>query len=250
VLVGTSRTPRPNRAAVTGLLAGVAALARTTVALSWVLVWPALFLGWRAVRGRARMLTTMMACSLMVFSLIAIRNALVSHQFAPTPTGFAITLRGGNQPPPNLVTGSASRTHIYHRLGIGGYTSEVIEYAIAAPGAFAINLGRKALFALGFYEPYAPGWGYSPVYIAVWLSAVAGVWIAVQRSPQPLSALLPLMIAITQFAAVVMVYPKGERLILPIYILLVPYSAIAAYEASRLITVVGARPGLPAPPPS
>ena len=42
----------------------------------------------------------------------------------------------------------------------------MIEYAISEPGLFAMNLGRKALFVLGFYEPYAPGWGYSPVYIA------------------------------------------------------------------------------------
>ena len=121
-------------------------------------------------------------------------------------------------------------------MGIGGHTAQTIEYAIVAPGSFAANLGRKALFALGFYEPYAPGWGYSPVYIAVWLSAIAGLS---DRASLPASSprvplLLPLAIALTQFVAVVLVYPKGERLILPIYILLVPYAAIACDSIIRL----------------
>ena len=67
----------------------------------------------------------------------------------------------------------------------------MIEYAITAPGLFALHLGRKALFALGFYEPYAPGWGYSPVYIAVWTSALVGVWLVVRRSRQVIPVLLP-----------------------------------------------------------
>ncbi|HZL94066.1 MAG TPA: hypothetical protein VFB99_10495, partial [Vicinamibacterales bacterium] len=78
--------------------------------------------------------------------------------------------------------------------------------------------------------PYAPGWGYSPVYIAVWTSAIWGL-VVLARGGQPLvPMLMPLLIAITQFAAVVIVYPKGERLILPIHTLLIPYSAIAAHE--------------------
>ncbi len=74
-----------------------------------------------------------------------------------------------------LLIDPAPRRGLYESLGIGGYTAQTIEYAIVAPGSFAANLGRKALFALGFYEPYAPGWGYSPVYIAVWLSAIVGL---------------------------------------------------------------------------
>ena len=69
----------------------------------------------------------------------------------------------------------AARASLYQRFGISDHTATVIEYAITAPGLFARNLGRKALFVLGFYEPYAPGWGYSPVYIAVWTSGAGGI---------------------------------------------------------------------------
>ena len=123
---------------------------------------------------------------------------------------------------------------MYERLGLDGYTAQTLEYALSAPGSFAANLGRKALFALGFYEPYAAGWGYSPVYIAVWMSAAFGVAVALRTPSAPrLAVLLPLAIALTQYVAVVLVYPKGERLILPIYILLVPYTAIACEWVMR-----------------
>ncbi len=227
-LVTTCLQPSPPRAVVSGLLGGFAAITRSTAMLSWFLVWPAAF---GHLRGHRRVVAMLVACTLAVFSLVTIRNALVSYTFAPTSTELGITLLGGNPPPPDLVIDASKRTPLYDRLGVGGYTREVIEYAIAAPRAFAANMGRKALFALGFYEPYAEGWGYSPVYIAVWASAILGLVVALRRAGAgPVPALIPLLVAITQYAAVVIVYPKGERLILPVHMLLLPYAAIAAYE--------------------
>jgi hypothetical protein len=222
--------PGVAQAARTGLLGGLAAITRSTALLSWALVWPACFIHLRRSRRRTAIVAVLVACSLAVFSLIAVRNWIVSHQFAPTSTELGITLRGGNEPPGDLVFDPTPRKALYETLGVGGYTIEVIEYAIAAPAAFSANMGRKALFALGFYEPYAPGWGYSPVYIATWLAAVAGVVMAWRQVPpgNGIPVLLPLSIAFTQFVAVVLVYPKGERLILPVHTLLVPYAAIAA----------------------
>jgi hypothetical protein len=172
----------------------------------------------------------MVACSLGVFSLIALRNWIVANQFVATSTELGITLLGGNEPPPEVTIDLAGRGALYERLALNPNTAKVVEFAITAPSAFAMGLARKAAFALGFYEPYAPGWGYSPVYIAVWTSALAGVVIAIrQRAAPRIAALLPLLIALTQYAAVVIVYPKGERLILPIHTLLAPYAAIAAH---------------------
>lgn len=229
--IGVGLRPTVKRGAIAGVIGGLAALTRSTALLAWLLAWPALFRHLRAGGGRRRVVGVLAACSLAVFSLVAIRNAIVAHEFAPTSTELGVTLRGGNEPPPGLVLDPTPRAALYDRLGIGGYTVEVIEYALAAPGAFAANIARKALFALGFYEPYAPGWGYSPVYIAVWISALAGIAFAARAAGSPwLLTLLPLLVAITQYVAVVVVYPKGERLILPIHVLLVPYAAIAAYE--------------------
>jgi len=231
-LIRACRLPSRRRTLATGVLGGFAAITRSTVLLSWAVVWPVCWFAWKGTARRGTLLAILAVASLGVFSLIAIRNGIVAHVFAPTSTELGITLLGGNEIPQGVTLDLAARASLYHRLGIGELTAQVIEYAITAPGLFARNLGRKALFALGFYEPYAPGWGYSPVYIAVWTSAVAGLVLAFRAHPAARAAsLLPALIALSQFLAVVVVYPKGERLILPVHVLLVPYSAIAAWSA-------------------
>jgi hypothetical protein len=201
--------------------------------LAWIVVWPLCWLAAKGAPRRGSAVSVLVALTLAIFSLITIRNWIVAGVFAPTSTELGITLLGGNEVPPDLQIDLAVRSPIYQRFGIDGPTATVIEYAINAPGRFARNLGRKALFALGFYEPYAPGWGYSPVYIGVWTTAVVGV-IVMMRSGQPvIVVLLPALIALTQFIAVVIVYPKGERLIVPIHTLLVPYSAVTVWYAMQ-----------------
>jgi hypothetical protein len=232
-LIRMCRHPRPRSGLTAGLLSGLTTITRSTALLSLAIVWPACWLATKGVPRRHLVITILAATTIAVFSLIAIRNWIVAGVFAPTSTEFGITLLGGNEVPPGVAINRDARAPIYQRLGIGDHTATVIEYAITSPGVFVKHLGRKALFALGFYEPYAPGWGYSPVYIAVWTSALAGLWLVMLQSQQRFPALIPALIALTQFVAVVIVYPKGERLIVPIYTMLVPYSAITAWHAMQ-----------------
>jgi hypothetical protein len=237
-LIRLCRQPQRRAALTSGLLSGLTTITRSTALLSWVVVWPACWLAMTGVPRRHAAITILAAATLAVFSLIAIRNWIVAGVFAPSSTELGITLLGGNEVPPEVTIDLAKRASLYSTFGIGHLTATVIEYAITAPGSFARNLGRKALFALGFYEPYAPGWGYSPVYIAVWTTAIAGLVLTLRRhrdreAPalfKGLPYLIPALIAVTQLVAVVIVYPKGERLILPIHTMLVPYSAIAAWH--------------------
>ena len=70
----------------------------------------------------------------------------------------------------------------------------------------------------------------------MWVSAPAGMAFMVRGASAPgMVALVPLLVAMTQYLAVVVVYPKGERLILPVHTLLVPYAAIAAHAVWRRI---------------
>lgn len=236
MLIRTCRAPAVGRATLTGVAAGFAAITRSTAILAWPLVWLLCAWQWRRRRGWIRLTTVMVACSLAVFSLIAVRNWIVAHRFVASSTELGITLLGGNEPPPWLKIDMGPRGAFYERLALNPNTAKVVEFAITAPSTFAMGLARKAAFALGFYEPYAPGWGSSPVYIAVWTSAIAGVVVAMQQRTAPrIAVMLPLIIALTQYAALVIVYPKGERLILPIHTLLAPYAAIAAHE---LVTAI------------
>ena len=237
-LIGMCVAPQRRSALAAGALSGLTTITRSTVLLSWAVVWPVCWLAMRGAARRRSILAVVVITTMALFSSIAIRNWIVAGVFAPTSTEFGITLLGGNEVPPDVAIDLTVRRAWYQRLGIGDHTATVIEYAITAPGSFAHNIGRKTLFALGYYEPYAPGWGSSPVYIAVWVSAVAGAVLAVRGAAHPLPFLLPALIAITQFVAVVIVYPKGERLIVPIYAMLVPYSAVTAW---RLLQQASAR---------
>lgn len=223
--------PKLRGAMGTGIISGLATITRTTALLAWALVWPAMWLGLKGKPYRTRVLAVMAACFLAVFSLIAIRNWIAAGVPTPIPMEGAITLLGGNEPPPG-VTIAQSRRSLYDRFGMSEHTATVIEYAMTEPRLFALNLGRKALFVLGFYEPYAPGWGYSPVYILTWTTAAAGLWLALRhRKGSMWPIMIPLLIAATQFIAIVIIYPKGERLVVPIHTLLIPYSAVAVWFA-------------------
>jgi hypothetical protein len=230
--IDACRRPTARAALASGIIAGVTAITRSTVLLSWVIVWMVEWRSWRSRPRRSQLLALTVASTLAIFSLIGLRNWLVAARFVPASTEFGITLLGGNELPEGVTIDLTRHAGVYRALGIGELTATVVEYAITEPGLFAANLGRKTLFALGFYESYAPGWGSSPVYIAVWMTAIAGVGLAFQQR-RSIYVALPALIAIAQFIAVVIVYPKGERLILPIHTLLVPYSSLAAWQAAR-----------------
>ena len=230
-LIRFTDAPRTRQAAWTGILCGLTTITRSTALLAWVLASPMVWLSIRGRPARIAMLGVMAAAFLAVFSLITIRNAIVAGVFAPMPTELGITLLGGNEPPVGFTI-DRGRAAVYQRLGISDHTATVVDYAIAEPRHFAANLLNKALFVLGFYERYAPGWGYSPVYIATWISATAGLWLTLRNRQGPIWPLLiPAIVALTQFAAIVIIYPRGERLVVPVHIMLIPYSAAAVWFA-------------------
>ena len=229
-LIRFADAPRTRSAAWSGILWGLTAITRSTALLAWLMALPMV---WLSIPGRSRirLLAVLAASLLAVFSLIAIRNAIVAGVFAPMPTELGITLRGGNEPPAGFAI-DAGRARTYQRFGISDHTATVLDYAITEPRLFATNLFNKTLFVLGFYERYAPGWGYSPVYMATWMSAIAGLWLTIKNRQEIIWPLLiPAVVAFTQFVAIVIIYPKGERLVVPVHTMLIPYSAAAAWFA-------------------
>jgi hypothetical protein len=226
--IHAAERPGPGSAAAAGVISGLAAITRSTSTLAWPVIILIEWLAWRRLPNRGVLAAILVGGMLTVLSLVGLRNWIVAGQFATASTGFGVTFYGGNTPPEGLALDLSGRAAFYQRFGVNEFTALVIEYALTAPGSFAANMGRKALFALGFYEPYAPGWGHSPVYILVWISALAGLVIG-RRDHTAWLFFLPALIALSQYAAVVLIYPKGERLILPIHTVLLPYSAIAAH---------------------
>ena len=236
VVIRACRSSTTLRALGAGVLGAITAMTRSTVLLAWPMIFVACWHAWRAVPGWRLRLGVLVLSSIAVFSLVAARNWIVSGQFVMTSSELGVTLLGGNEPPRGLVIDLRARGAFYRRLGLSDYTAQVVEYAIVAPRTLAWHQGKKALFALGFYEPYAPGWGYSPIYMAGWLLAVAGLIVAMRSGRAlPVAIVLPAVVSASQFIAVVAVYPKAERLILPIHALLVPYAGIAVATAASTL---------------
>jgi hypothetical protein len=86
----------------------------------------------------------------------------------------------------------------------------------------------------------ADGWGIlrgipvGPAGVAAGLGAALGVGVALHRGAGA-AQMLPLAAALTQLAAVVIIFPHVyvDRLILPLYVLLLPYCALALDAISR-----------------
>ena len=91
------------------------------------------------------------------------------------------------------------------------------------------NFDQKARYALGLSNAFAPGVSTAPDLIATWSAALIGVgvmfWGRVADGLHGPIRGLPLAIALSHFLVVTLIVPV-ERFIIPIYILLLPYTAL------------------------
>ena len=240
------RTAAAARSAVTaGLVGGLATLTRSTLVLGWVLALPA----WIGARRRDRLRGALILLGVMALmvSLATVRNWMVASRFVPITTSMGVNLHAGNTPPGALVEAPADRVRGYERLGLDRPTQMVVEYVRQQPAAFVRGLGRKALYAIVCFEASGlPGeTGTSLVYVLIWAAAAIG-WIRMARggAGMGLVAAIPALLALSHFAIVVIFFPHAhhDRLILPLYPLLIPYGALAL-EPLASLAIANARLG-------
>jgi hypothetical protein len=228
LLVRLALESDPRRLAiVAGLVGGLATLARSSLLPGWVIVVSLLAIAIPRQRHRLTTVALLVSTMVAVSSLATVRNWVVAHQVVLISSEGPIVLFVGNSPPP-LETPPAYKAR-YDRLGIDPRVQAVTEYARQQPRAFARGLWRKARFTLGWFEAMVPGSGTSLFYIGVWMSAFAGMVLLRRIQPRSLPlAAIPLLLALSHFAAVVVFQPHvyGDRLIMPLYVLLVPFAAL------------------------
>jgi hypothetical protein len=114
-----------------------------------------------------------------------------------------------------------------------------VEYVRTEPRAFAIGLWHKLQYTLGWFGALHPDAATAWFYVVVWMLGVTGA-IALWRLQPQLSlaaSYLPLLIAATHLAVCVIFWPDVyvDRMILPIYLLLVPYAACSFVVIDRAI---------------
>jgi hypothetical protein len=218
------------RALGAGLVGGLATLTRSTLVLGWFVALPAIACALRSAGRRWRIVVAVAATLVAVTSLATFRNAVVAHAFVPIASSGPVNLYLGNLPNPPVVI-PPEHTAAYQHLGLDPFTQRAIEYARQRPRDVADGLRRKALYTLGWFDPLTSGAGYSLFYIATWVAALLGIVLIRSRTGKTstFTALMPLLIAMTHFLSVVVIFPHsyGDRQILPFYVLLVPYIAVA-----------------------
>lgn len=240
-LVRFVQSPTRDRAIGSGVVGGLATLARSSLLLGWAAVVPALAIaiGWR--RQRLGLLALLVTTMVAVTSTATIRNWVVAHRFVAISSEGPVVLSVGNSPPALSIP--PPHKAMYDRIGLDPLVQAVVEYARQQPRAFGHGLWRKAKYTLGWFEAIRPDAGTSTFYIVTWIAALVGVavlpWIAPRRSL--IAGVIPLLVAAAHFAAVVLFQPHvyADRLIMPLYMLLVPYAAIPLIAAARVAVRVG-----------
>jgi hypothetical protein len=237
VRVAGRRGSTNREAVVAGVVGGLATLTRSSLLLAWAVVVPALASALGRSPRRWTVIALVTSAMMATTSLALVRNWIVAHKFVPISSEGSVVLFLGN-PPPDMTIPAEHHTQ-YDRLGLDLYARAVVEYARQQPRALVRGLGRKALYTLGWFERLHPGAGTSAFYIATWMAALAGVvalwWL---RPAPPLAVLvIPLLVAASHFAAVVLFLPDvyGDRLIMPFYMLIVPYAVVPIIAIMRRV---------------
>jgi len=227
--------PSRQRAIAAGIVGGLATLARSSLLLGWAGIFPALAVAMGWSRRRLGALAILMTTMSLVTSTATIRNWVVAHRFVIVSSEGPIVLFVGNSPPP--LTIAPDRKAQYERLGLDPRVQAVVEFARQQPGGFSRGLWQKAQYTLGWFEAMRPQAGTSWFYVVTWIAALIGLaglsWI---ESPRPTAVLLiPLIVALTHFAVVVLFQPHvyADRILMPFYMLIVPYAAIPVISAAR-----------------
>lgn len=232
-VVAVAASPGLRAGMVAGLAGGLAVLSRSTVVLAFAMVPLLLVAARRRLHHPWQPVALMIVTAGAVVSMATVRNWVASGTFVPVTTSFAVNLYLGNTPPDSVPVHAVTEHRFYEWFARDDRTRIAVEFARHAPRAFARNLGRKALYALGFFEPLVRGTGVSVALIVTWVAALAGVVIGLRDGATRAARLLPLAVSASLFAAVVLIFPSHARLILPIYVMLLPYAAVTLERVTR-----------------
>jgi hypothetical protein len=229
------------RAAVAGVIGALATLTRSSLLLGWIAAVPALAASLPRTR-RTRVVAVTVLAMAAVTSLATLRNWVVAHELVLVSSEGGVVLSQGNPAPANLVVPFEHKA-FYASLGLDPLTQTVVEYARQQPRAFANGLWAKARFTLGWFQALLPGSTSSWLYVVTWILAVIGVAM-VPRTPSAVpraAALIGALVAASHFVVVVVFLPYvyGDRMIMPLYVLLVPYAALPLLAAARWIRASG-----------
>ena len=224
--------PSRRESLASGVWGGLASLARSTLVLAWPVVYGLLFYAYRRRGWRLALVAASLILTCAVVGQATLRNWIVARTVVPITTSFPVNLYLGNPVPPGIPGRVNRGQRLRHDAD---YVQLTFDFIKAQPRAFLTGLGYKTAFTLGWFGALGGKTsvlGAQTSLIVTWVLALAGslalFWPGVgDGTPGPARA-IPLLIALAHFAVVVLVFPNvsRDRLILPMYVLLLPYAGI------------------------
>ena len=227
-----------------GLALGLAGLTRTT---PLALLPPALLvLGWASRRaglpwrGVALRLGVLLLVCVATLGLATIRNYVVSGRPVPITSSAGANLWEAHRPTAKVDLSGIDRNPLYERLGLDRQTREVAEFARQDPAGYASTLAPMFLYAVGVVGAPSGTWAMQPGFLGLWIGYLLVTLFSRRSRSLPTWFLHLFVWSHLAQMTVFFSHQYGFRLILPMYVAIVP---IVAYGVVLIAGGIGRRSG-------
>jgi hypothetical protein len=221
-----------------GVALGLAGLARTTplailppTLLILLFAWRRRGLPLRMIGGRLALLV--LVCTLTV-GLATTRNYLVSGRPVPITSSAGANLWETHRPSSNVDLSRIDRDPLYERLGLDRQTREVVEFARQDPGGYVGTLIPMFLYAVGVIGAVDGRWDVQPIFFTLSLAYLVSTLLVGRARAVPTWFLHVFVLSHLAQMTVFFSNQYGFRLILPMYIGMVPVVAAGLVAAATL----------------
>jgi 4-amino-4-deoxy-L-arabinose transferase-like glycosyltransferase len=236
VLARLALNGRVSTAAGAGLLFGLAGLARTTplallppAVLILLVAWRRLGIGWRGIVGRLALLV--LVCTLTL-GLATTRNYVVSGRPVPITSSAGANLWETHRPSSRVDLSRIDNDPLYERLGLDRQTREVVEFARQDPAGYVGTLTPMFLFALGVVGAIEGRWDVQPLLFGLWVAYLLVTLLSRRARALPTWFLHAFVWSHLAQMTAFFSHQYGFRLILPMYVAMVPVVALGVSGAA------------------
>ena len=269
-LVRLAKTGRFIAAIGAGLALGLAGLARTT---PLALLPPALLIlivAWRPIGvgrfrfggglpgigwpGVAARLSLLVVVCVLTLGLATTRNSIVSGRPVPITSSAGANLWESHRPSSKVDLSRIEKDPLYERLGLDLATREVLEFVRQDPAGYVGTLVPMFLFAVGVVGAVEQRWDIQPLLFGLWLTYLIVTLLFRPARMLPTWFLHAFIWSHLAQMTVFLSHQYGFRLILPMYVAMIPIAAagiaVVATWLGRLLAPRRLRltAGAPLPP--
>jgi len=269
-LVRLAKTGRLVAAVGAGFALGLAGLARTTplavlppALLILIVAWRPIGLGrfrfggglseigWPGVAARLSLLVV--AC-VLTLGLATTRNYIVSGRPVPITSSAGANLWESHRPSANVDLSRIEKDPLYERLGLDRATREVVEFIRQDPAGYVGTLVPMFLFAVGVVGAVEHRWDVQPLLFGLWLTYLVVTLLFRPARALPTWFMHAFIWSHLAQMTVFLSHQYGFRLILPMYVAMVPIAAagiaVIVVRLGRLMAPLTPRlaAGAPLPP--